>query len=61
MTLALLKYQLFNDNDSKEKAPRIYKCLRIDERNNKEQDLDKYEDEIDGYIPFSIDSPLFSP
>ena len=46
----MLKCQLFDDSDSDKKVPRLYKHLRIDESDNKEQDLDKYEGKVDGYV-----------
>ncbi len=47
----VLKRQLFDDNDSEEKVPKVYKCLRIDESENEKQDLNKYEGEVDRYVP----------
>lgn len=32
----MLKYQLFDDGDSEEKVPRVYKRLQIEESDNKE-------------------------
>ncbi len=35
-TLSGLKRQLFDDSDSEERAPRVYKRLRIDKSNDEE-------------------------
>ncbi len=52
-----LKRQLFDDSDSEERAPRVYKRLRIDVSDDEEQDLDKYEGEVDGYVPLPTAPP----
>ncbi len=57
-TPAILKHQLLDDSDSKKRIPRVYKRLRIDKSDNEEQDLDKYEGEVDGYIFLPPTPPL---
>ena len=37
----MLKHQLFDDSNNKERVPRVYKCPRIDKNDNKKQDLDQ--------------------
>ncbi len=53
-TPARLKRQLFDNSDSKERTPRVYKCSWIDESDNEEQDLDNYEGKVNGYVLFPL-------
>lgn len=57
----MFKYQQFDDSNSKEKRPRVYKCLQIDQSDNKKQDLDKDEGKVDRYVCFPPAPPLFPP
>lgn len=59
--LAMLKCQLFDKSNSKKKWVRIYKCPWIDKNNNKEENLNKYEDGINGYVFFSPTLALLLP
>ncbi len=59
--LAGLKRQLFDNSNNEKRAPRVYKRSRIDKSNDKKQDLDKYESEIDGYVPLPPALPAPPP
>ncbi len=50
-TPSTLKRQLFDNSDSEERAPRVYKRPWIDESDDEEQDLDEYEGEFNEYVP----------
>ncbi len=46
-----LKHQLFDDSDSEKRTLKIYKQPQINENNNEKQDLNKYDGEVDRYVP----------
>lgn len=57
----MLKRQLCDNSNSERKAPRVYKRLPIDENDNEEQNLVKYESKINGYVFFPPTAPSLLP
>lgn len=48
----MLKRQLFDNSNSERRATKVYKRLPMNENDNEEQNLVKYESKINGYVFF---------
>ncbi len=51
-TSIMFKRQLFDNSNNEKRTLRVYKCPQIKKGDNEKQDLDKYEGEVNRYIPF---------